>query len=98
MASLADLEDFVDLLEGPFGVALVHVGDVIRRKLSERDQALSDLTDAELTGMMHAALLETAEALHPGEEGRDLCQRLDAIFAGYALDLAATAEAPSRLQ
>lgn len=98
MATSHELDELTDLLSGPVGSTLAHVGAVMGRKLADRDQTLDELSDEELADLLYAAAIETAETLHPGPEGQDLCRRLSDIFAGYGLEMRATAPTSAAMQ
>jgi len=90
--TLDDVEAFADRLEGPLGTALRAVGAIIERRLRERGQEWSDLSDVEVVDLFVTALMQTAPEAYPSIERKVVEDLVSSMADNIYLELAANAE------
>lgn len=90
--TVADLEDFWEMLQGPMGGLLRQAGVIMARRLDERQQTWADLTDMQVMDLFHAAFLEAAPEAYPHRDAQSVEQATNVMFAVAAMELCANAD------
>lgn len=90
--TLEEVEAFADRLAGPLGKALRAVGAISERRLRERGQEWSDLSDVEVVDLFVTALMQTVPEAYPSIERKIVEDLVSAMADNIYLELAANAE------
>ena len=94
-ATVEDLEELWEKLQGPFGTLLRQAGTVMAERMSERKVEWSDLSDEEVMDLFHSAFLQVAPSVYPQLPSDDVEELVRVTFGDVAMQLRANA-APSR--
>lgn len=91
-ATVQELEDFWQRLQGPLGAALRAAGDIIATQMRERDIAWDDLDDSQIADLFLAAFAEAALHAYPHMDRSEVEGAISIVAQDIKMQLAATAD------